>query len=161
MNKKICKDCKIEKDISEFASNYNKECNGRYGSDCLSSICKDCNSIRNKEWRDENKEHDAERKRKWVDENPNRDSYNHKKNNAKYRNKSFNLTLEWYLDNVWDKQYFYCGEASNGGMDRVDNNIGYETDNIVPCCKWCNSIKMEHTIEDMEQHLRKILERIC
>jgi hypothetical protein len=56
---------------------------------------------------------------------------------------------------------FYCGELptqvsahpqQNGtytytGLDRKDNTRGYELDNVVACCKYCNYAKGERTIE--------------
>lgn len=35
----------------------------------------------------------------------------------------------------------YCGYVSKrefGGIDRMDNELGYEEGNVVPCCSWCN-----------------------
>lgn len=40
------------------------------------------------------------------------------------------------------------------GLDRVDNTKGYEADNVVACCKYCNMAKNEFT----QEHFR---ERIC
>lgn len=71
---------------------------------------------------------------------------------AKNRGHSFNLTDEECL-NLMVKNCFYCGALpSNGkksrtstfiysGIDRVDNSLGYQTDNCVPCCKKCNTKK--------------------
>jgi hypothetical protein len=40
---------------------------------------------------------------------------------------------------------FYCDEIPPGethnGIDRIDNNIGYTLENIVPCCTMCNMLK--------------------
>ena len=36
----------------------------------------------------------------------------------------------------------YCSEIVNPvGLDRVDNDIDYERDNIVSCCQICNFMK--------------------
>lgn len=39
----------------------------------------------------------------------------------------------------------------------MDNNRGYEPDNCVPCCDWCNSIKKERSIAEMRERLADIL----
>ena len=39
---------------------------------------------------------------------------------------------------------FYCNHKKDGevnGIDRLDNNQGYQEDNVVPCCETCNSMK--------------------
>ena len=35
----------------------------------------------------------------------------------------------------------YCGAEGPNGIDRVDSNIGYIRSNCVPCCKHCNYVK--------------------
>lgn len=61
----------------------------------------------------------------------------------------------------------YCGaEPSNrraltdrrfdfvyNGLDRVDNRKGYQLDNVVPCCKWCNMAKRERSGNEFKQWL--------
>ena len=34
------------------------------------------------------------------------------------------------------------------GIDRVDNNLGYVSNNVVPCCKWCNYAKNNRSREE-------------
>ena len=41
---------------------------------------------------------------------------------------------------------YYCGKSFDqlsGWLDRIDNNIGYKKDNILPCCKFCNKLRGE------------------
>lgn len=59
----------------------------------------------------------------------------------------------------WNKPCHYCGEEIVGiGIDRVNNKIGYQVDNIVPCCAWCNKMKLVATKEDFINHCKKIVE---
>ena len=71
---------------------------------------------------------------------------------ARSRNFNFNLTFQEFLGFL-DKPCFYCGVVKSSyqqkrrlkiyynGIDRVDNEIGYELDNCVTCCKRCNTRK--------------------
>ena len=45
----------------------------------------------------------------------------------------------------------YCGNAAPNGIDRVNNEIGYKLDNCKPCCKHCNYVKGDLSIEDFEK----------
>ncbi len=77
--------------------------------------------------------------------------YGRLKSNAKKRGTDFNLDklgfLIWFQDN--EKVCYYCGIQLNTNgyrgeqlsVDRKDNSIGYEMDNIVLCCQRCNTIK--------------------
>jgi len=79
---------------------------------------------------------------------------------ATKRGYSFNLTADEFR--ILTKQdCHYCGappgnvssaKGFNGsytysGIDRVENNIGYEIDNVVPCCKDCNMAKRKMSKE--------------
>jgi hypothetical protein len=68
---------------------------------------------------------------------------------AAKRKISFNID-----ENLFEKliqiNCIYCSgrnKGSHNGLDRIDNNIGYEVNNIVPCCAICNRAKLEETIE--------------
>lgn len=83
---------------------------------------------------------------KWI--------YNKYKHNAKMRNKSFSLEID-YFSALIHSNCFYCGlPPSNGrnnkysGIDRKDNNIGYEIKNCIPCCKKCNFLKSTYSFEE-------------
>lgn len=80
------------------------------------------------------------------------------KRHANDRNLSWNMTFE-DVEVIIQKPCFYCGtERSNhkvtknckegydhNGIDRADNSIGYEPNNVVPCCKICNYAKSDMT----------------
>lgn len=57
----------------------------------------------------------------------------------------------------------YCGrelERSGSGLDRKDTTRGYETDNVVPCCKRCNAVKMDHFTYAQMVYLAKTIREI-
>lgn len=57
---------------------------------------------------------------------------------ASVRNLEFDITLQEF-ESMKNKGCAYCGltERIHIGLDRVDNNIGYTKDNVVPCCTSC------------------------
>jgi hypothetical protein len=59
---------------------------------------------------------------------------------SKYRGIKWNLTYEEYLQLV-DNKCHYCYKLPgnvNIGLDRKNNDKGYELSNVVPCCYRCN-----------------------
>lgn len=85
--------------------------------------------------------------------------YDNYKRAALKRGYSFELTWEVFEKLITDNCY-YCGDSPNmtykygrgtqvidyskfkyNGVDRVDNSIGYNIINCVPCCKICNNSK--------------------
>lgn len=93
--------------------------------------------------------------------------------NAKKRGWNFNLSKPFFRHLVIQPCY-YCGDSPsntfrgnknmNGvfvynGIDRVQNEIGYVPDNVVPCCSRCNSIKATFSISDFVAHCKKVV--IC
>ncbi len=61
----------------------------------------------------------------------------------------------------WGRDCHYCGDEINGvGIDRVDSNIGYQMENIVPCCYQCNITKMDYSYNEfIELCVRQV--KIC
>jgi hypothetical protein len=45
------------------------------------------------------------------------------------------------------------------GIDRIDNARGYERDNIVPCCKFCNRAKSAMPQKEFIDLVRRIAAR--
>lgn len=82
-----------------------------------------------------------------------------------------NLTLDKFLE-LSQQDCMYCARSSQdsncynpyknsillkdnlpqpflyNGLDRIDNNKKHDLDNVYPCCKHCNTAKMEMTLEN-------------
>ncbi len=84
------------------------------------------------------------------------------KNGAKQRGIEFSLSEEEVHELV-TKDCFYCkappsnvmygGRNKNyyvlhNGIDRSDNDLGYITGNVVPCCRRCNYAKRDMSVEE-------------
>jgi Zn finger protein HypA/HybF involved in hydrogenase expression len=76
------------------------------------------------------------------------------KHGALKRNLEFELTKEDFKE-LWNKSCYYCGDTIETiGIDRRDNNKGYVSNNIVPCCPTCNYMK--HKLDE-ETFLQKCI----
>jgi DNA-binding transcriptional MerR regulator len=89
---------------------------------------------------------------------------------AKKRSIKFELTFEEFVI-ITSKNCFYCGDVPKydkkmqqeytkyayNGIDRTDNEIGYIVDNCVPCCKTCNSLKLDRTLDEFKKHIERIV----
>lgn len=53
----------------------------------------------------------------------------------------------------------YCG-ISRGTMtiDRIDSSLGYEIDNVAPCCQQCNTMKFTYSVDDFIDQVKRIYE---
>lgn len=99
------------------------------------------------------------------------------KKNAENRKISFSLNRDQFFD-ITQKNCFYCGQTPTNksapyansynksvfskeardhalyvynGIDRLDNGVGYEVNNCVPCCKKCNFAKNKMTFEEFKE----------
>lgn len=100
----------------------------------------------------------TERQIKADNKSSKRRLYNSYRFGARDRDKGFNLTEDQVYE-IANQNCFYCdkspekvyktvgGEIKVSGIDRVDNSIGYEYDNCVPCCKDCNLAKHATTVQ--------------
>ena len=78
----------------------------------------------------------------------------------KERNLQFSLTEAQFLS-FWQKPCHYCcSEIQTIGLDRVENNVGYEFNNVVPCCYTCNSMKMNLEYNEWISHMKKIINNV-
>ena len=87
----------------------------------------------------------------------------------------FELTLK-EVEKLLYSDCTYCGDSPNdikyfntknngkdathfiftNGIDRVDNTKGYTLENCVTCCKMCNQLKSNHTLETFFEKISKI-----
>lgn len=55
------------------------------------------------------------------------------------------ITKEYLVENIFSKPCFYCDDTNEGiGCDRIDNSKGHTIDNVVPCCRTCNTARMHN-----------------
>ena len=69
--------------------------------------------------------------------------WNHYVKGAQKRNINFALTKTRFNELIL-QPCFYCNYKKEGevnGIDRLNNNEGYQEDNVVPCCETCNIMK--------------------
>ncbi len=76
---------------------------------------------------------------------------------AKIRNYTFNLTREEYEKYFFNEKCYYCHGDTVGGIDRLDNNKGYELENCVPCCPRCNTMKLSMQEQEFYAHCKQII----
>ena len=85
--------------------------------------------------------------------------------NAATRKYPFELTFEQYRQ-ICEQPCFYCGAnpelRSTGllrnGVDRFDNTKGYTSENSVPCCSRCNTLKLSMSYDELLAHIERVLE---
>lgn len=49
-------------------------------------------------------------------------------------------------------------ELPINGIDRIDSSVGYVISNCVPCCWACNTMKMDHSVNDFFSKIKQIHE---
>lgn len=82
----------------------------------------------------------------------------------KSRSKRKNIIFEIGFDfakSLFLSNCFYCGKkgAPTNGIDRKDCIVGYVESNCVPCCKICNTMKLNYSVDDFLNHISEIFER--
>lgn len=83
---------------------------------------------------------------------------------AKQRGKSWSLTFEQY-EVLAVLPCHYCtgllGKVEAGsGLDRIDNDKGYEPGNVLPCCTFCNLFRADRLTVDETRVLVDCLLRL-
>lgn len=91
-----------------------------------------------------------------------------KKALAKYRELEWNLTKDEFKQLV-EKNCHYCGSAPknikktcNGcyihnGLDRINSDLGYDLNNVVPCCIICNRAKSNLTQIEFQNWINALI----
>jgi hypothetical protein len=80
-----------------------------------------------------------------------------------YKAGAFKRNYIWEISDEYAKEMFYskcfyCGALpiKLNGIDRMDNTIGYEIGNVVPCCKTCNYAKRDMSYSEWSQWLQRV-----
>lgn len=97
--------------------------------------------------------------------------YSTYRNSASRRKIAWNLTKEEF-DGLSQGNCFYCGSPPRkifaetrtfggkyvyNGIDRINNNNReYNIDNCISCCKNCNRMKGEGSIDEFLEHIKKV-----
>lgn len=79
------------------------------------------------------------------------------------RGLEWGLNKDTYYSLVDDALCDYCAGSlpeRQGGLDRVDSSRGYTPDNVVPCCKTCNSAKSSLSLEEFRAWVRRVYQNI-
>ena len=69
---------------------------------------------------------------------------------AKERDLPCTLTEKQFAELVMQKCTYCANQLASPtnntgvGLDRIDNNKGYDIDNVVPCCLICNRVRNDH-----------------
>ena len=81
------------------------------------------------------------------------------KKSAELRNKTFVLSDDDFYQIV-ENDCYLCGkqnaETHNNGIDRLNNDVGYECDNCNACCGTCNIMKKNYKLDDFVDQLVQI-----
>lgn len=84
---------------------------------------------------------------------------------AKKRELPCTLTEEQFTDLI-SRSCSYCenqlgspSDSTGAGLDRLDNDRGYELDNVAPSCAICNRVRNDHfTPEETKVAVRAVIE---
>ena len=131
-----------------------------------------CGKCYQQRWQRENKNKVAGYTSGWKNRNKEKDRERHVKPNARFisarnsaltRGKIWNIFLEDFKHLI-NLPCYYCsdemgaGDNYGSGLDRVDNNVDYQLDNVVPCCKICNSMRNNYlTMEETKIAVQAII----
>ncbi len=83
-----------------------------------------------------------------------------------YKRAAKKRDIEWLLTDedfklFWQQPCYYCGDVIETiGIDRIDNNKGYEISNCTPCCSVCNTMKMSMDTKEFLNKMKKILNNL-
>ena len=78
-----------------------------------------------------------------------------KRHEQKFGDKNAISEEEFY--ELSSKNCYYCGVAGPNGIDRVDSSIGYIKRNCVPCCKHCNYVKGNLSMNHFKEWVKRFV----
>jgi hypothetical protein len=80
---------------------------------------------------------------------------------SEYKCNARSRKIHWHLDRSTFRQLFesacvYCGLKPANGIDRFDNNKGYNLKNAKPCCSQCNFAKRMQTADEFYEWIDRL-----
>jgi hypothetical protein len=129
--KTMCQTCKNKnRGVKERVC---KQCRCKFTSNLLRNTCAHC--------------HGKQPKTRFI----------HAKYLAKQRNIIWSLTIDQYI-NLIKLDCYYCDGffekvEYNVGLDRLNNAMGYEIDNVVSCCYVCNTTRNNNWTPEETRHI--------
>lgn len=161
---KLCPKCEISKETYEFYADHSK-------SDGLHRLCKLCLKARqnnyklsrtkkqilsrkatDKRYRESARGMELAKKHSRKNSRTTAGRFGSSKCRAIRTGKGWTLAKEEYARLI-SKPCEYCRgplPETSTGLDRLDNKIGYSSDNVVPCCSICNYARRDQfTPEEM------------
>lgn len=162
-----CVECRLKRRLKE------KERRSKKTKDSLEfnnknskkNMCIKCKKIYGKNTKTGNKCYECYDKyvtseEKRSNKNPYLSKYQIYKMGAKKRNLEFKLSQDEAI-NLFFKQCNYCNKISSdgniNGIDRIDSDKGYFIENCVSCCKKCNWMKLNYSIDKFINIVKIIL----
>ena len=145
-NSKICSKCKIDKPLENYRWIEKRK---RIRSECI--VCQkkyDTERRSTKEYKQKQQE-----RRQGVKE-----KYRLYKRRAKKNNRNFTLSINDFTYLTRNKNCYLCNDFYKiTTIDRINSKKGYEKGNCLPCCKKCNTIKLDMSLTNLYSHIEKIL----
>lgn len=89
--------------------------------------------------------------------------YNKAKARARRIKRAFTISFKDYAALILRDECSYCGselEKTGSSLDRLNNARGYTKKNSVACCRKCNVMKSNLTLEDFFKHIKRILDYV-
>jgi hypothetical protein len=73
------------------------------------------------------------------------------RNRDKKKNRPLcNASIEWFIENILERNCVYCGSEKYVGGDRINNALSHIMENLVPACYRCNTMRGDKfTFEEM------------
>ena len=92
--------------------------------------------------------------------------FSHLKNSLKRASRILECTLSFAeYEILINKNCYYCNgplfvSAYGGGLDRINNDLGYIQGNVLPCCGECNKLRMDRLSVEETLEVVKLLKRV-
>lgn len=97
---------------------------------------------------------------RWYRENLESARWSSLKATAKSKGLLLSITKFDFVE-LTKKRCFYCGGRSSDrgyvGLDRVNSLLGYVLENVVPCCRRCNTMKNDMSISEWFDRMERIM----